>query len=87
MKKPRISPYVGILIEREVAGTLALTTAYTGSSLKGGHALAQALLSAQADPAARRVLYMEFVHAQVVVSVSVSIQHEDMARPLAEDLF
>jgi len=86
-KKPRLSPHAGVLIERQVEGQRELQTAYAGSALNSGRAFAQALLSAQADPAARRVLYLEFVHAEVVVSVSVPIQHE-RATPLpAEDLF
>lgn len=86
-KKPRLSPTAGVLIEREVDGKLELLTRYTGSSLKSGRAFAQALLSAQADCQVRRVLYMEFVHAQPVILVSVPIQHESAPRLPAKDPF
>lgn len=86
-KKPRLSPYAGVLIERQVEGKLELQTAYTGSALASGRAFAKALLSAQADPLAQRVLYLEFVHAQVVVQVSVPILHEEASRPAAPNPF
>jgi hypothetical protein len=75
-RTPRCSPSASVLIEREVQGQIELSTAYLGSSLKSGRAFARALLSAQADPLARRVLYLEFVHMQLVVQVSVPILHE-----------
>lgn len=86
-KKPRLSPHTGVLIERDVDGQPELVTTYTGSSLKGGRALAEAIKKAQADAQARRVLYLEFVHAQPVVSVSVPILHEAAPCLAASDLF
>lgn len=86
-KKARISPYASVLIERQVEGKPELQTAYTGSSLKSGRAFAQALLSAQTDPHVRAVLYQEFAHAQLAVSVSVPIQHESPPSLPADDTF
>lgn len=86
-KKPRLSPYAGVLIEREVEGKPELQTAYTGSALNSGRAFAQAIQQAQTDAAARRVLYLEFVHAKPVVQVSVLILHEPSPHLSSDDLF
>jgi hypothetical protein len=77
-RTPRCSPSASVLIERKVQGQIDLSTAYLGSSLKSGRAFARALLSAQADPLAQRVLYLELVHMQIVIQVSVPILHETL---------
>lgn len=79
MRKPRLSPLVSVIIERNQPGTIEpeQVTEYFGSSLKGGRAFARAIQKAQADRQARRVVYIETERAEVTVQTSVPITHEN----------
>ena len=73
----RLSPLASVMIERKGQQGPELETEYFGSSLKGGRAFAKAIVKAQADPQALRVVYMEMVKAEAVVQASVPIIHPE----------